>query len=103
MFSLMLFVMRGVPLVQNLSLEEIGRWEASAVLSRQGATPPSLAPDLSIGIPPAEMRDPLAAQKLTHSARVVLERRYLRKDDLGVVIESPGEMFRRVAKAVAAP
>jgi len=31
----------------------------------------------------------------------VLQRRYLRKDDRGMVIESPAQMFRRVARAVA--
>jgi len=39
--------------------------------------------------------------KLSLSAVKVLERRYLRKDEEGRVIETPGEMFRRVARAVA--
>ncbi len=38
---------------------------------------------------------------LTDTARHVLERRYLRKDNQGQVIESPEEMFRRVAQAIA--
>ncbi len=38
---------------------------------------------------------------LSHNARCVLERRYLRKDENGVPIETPEEMFRRVAKAVS--
>jgi ribonucleoside-diphosphate reductase alpha chain len=37
---------------------------------------------------------------LSKNAITVLERRYLRKED-GVVIETPEDMFRRVAKAVA--
>jgi ribonucleoside-diphosphate reductase alpha chain len=41
--------------------------------------------------------------KLTLNALSVLERRYLRKDDKGNVVETPAQMFRRVAKAVAAP
>ena len=41
--------------------------------------------------------------KLTLNALSVLERRYLQKDDEGNVIETPAQMFRRVAKAVAAP
>jgi len=41
--------------------------------------------------------------KLSLNAISVLERRYLQKDDQGRVIETPSEMFHRVAKAVAAP
>ncbi len=38
---------------------------------------------------------------LTPTARLVLERRYLKKNDAGRPIESPEEMFRRVAANVA--
>jgi len=38
---------------------------------------------------------------LTANARLVLERRYLKKDDRGEPIESPEDMFRRVASNVA--
>ena len=38
---------------------------------------------------------------LSENARTVLERRYLRKDPEGRVIETPEEMFRRVARHVA--
>ncbi|MEW6232172.1 MAG: vitamin B12-dependent ribonucleotide reductase [Chloroflexota bacterium] len=38
---------------------------------------------------------------LTENAITVLERRYLRKDNEGKVIETPQEMFNRVAQAVA--
>jgi ribonucleoside-diphosphate reductase alpha chain len=40
--------------------------------------------------------------KLSLNASAVLERRYLLKDQTGKVIETPGQMFRRVAKAIAA-
>jgi ribonucleoside-diphosphate reductase alpha chain len=40
--------------------------------------------------------------KLSPNARKVLERRYLAKNPDGTVAETPGEMFRRVARVVAA-
>ncbi|MCM2324173.1 MAG: adenosylcobalamin-dependent ribonucleoside-diphosphate reductase [Oligoflexia bacterium] len=39
--------------------------------------------------------------QLSANARVVLKRRYLRKDEAGSPIESPEELFHRVARAVA--
>ncbi len=39
--------------------------------------------------------------KLSENAITVLERRYLKRDQGGKVIEGPREMFRRVAKAIA--
>ncbi len=43
----------------------------------------------------------LSGVELTENARRVLEKRYLQKDKQGNVIETPEEMFRRVARAVA--
>lgn len=42
------------------------------------------------------------AWNLSSNALLVLERRYLRKDENGRVIETPCEMFRRVSKTIAA-
>jgi ribonucleoside-diphosphate reductase alpha chain len=41
------------------------------------------------------------AASLAENARTILEARYLRRDDAGRVIETPEEMFRRVAHEVA--
>ena len=38
---------------------------------------------------------------LSANARVVLERRYLRKDEDGTVVETPLQMFRRVSSNIA--
>ena len=39
--------------------------------------------------------------RLTDNARRVMEKRYLAKDESGKVIETPGELFRRVARYIA--
>ena len=41
--------------------------------------------------------------EITKNAEVVLERRYLTRDEDGKLIETPEGLFRRVAKALAAP
>ena len=45
---------------------------------------------------------PASSVDLTENARHVLEKRYLKKDKQGNVIETPEEMLRRVATAIAA-
>jgi len=39
--------------------------------------------------------------KLSENSRIVLERRYLKKDENGCVMETPDDMFKRVAKNIA--
>ncbi|UCG02630.1 MAG: adenosylcobalamin-dependent ribonucleoside-diphosphate reductase [Candidatus Heimdallarchaeota archaeon] len=39
---------------------------------------------------------------LTPNAKIVLEKRYLRQNERGEVIETPDQLFKRVAKAIAA-
>jgi len=41
--------------------------------------------------------------QLSENSLKVLERRYLKKDDHGKVVETPEELFRRVARAIAEP
>jgi len=45
----------------------------------------------------SDLKDPV----LSETAKVVLEKRYLKRDDKGKVKETPREMFYRVAKAMA--
>ncbi|MFX1282281.1 MAG: LAGLIDADG family homing endonuclease [Promethearchaeota archaeon] len=40
--------------------------------------------------------------RLTPNAKIVLEKRYLRQNERGEVIETPDQLFKRVAKAIAA-
>ena len=40
--------------------------------------------------------------QLSENARKILNARYLKKDDRGNVVETPEDMFRRVARHVAA-
>jgi len=54
--------------------------------------------------PPAvsyELPADLPAADLSENARIILARRYLRKDENGQPIESPEEMFWRVARVIA--
>src|SRR5205085_2881745 len=46
---------------------------------------------------------PFPASAIDENARRVLEARYLRRDEQGRLVETPSEMFWRVARAIAAP
>ena len=67
---------------------EVAGWDVAKALADAKLAPPNLPPE------------PAA---LSPNALVVLERRYLRKNEAGHVTERPDEMFARVAHAVAAP
>ena len=52
-----------------------------------------------VGLPFREFR--MKSVHLSAPAIAVLEKRYLKKDERGRVVESPEEMFRRVARNIA--
>ncbi|HAK97141.1 MAG TPA: ribonucleotide-diphosphate reductase subunit alpha [Planctomycetes bacterium] len=51
--------------------------------------------------PAAEEREPRVSLDLTQNANEVLRARYLKKNERGEVVETPEELFRRVARAIA--
>jgi ribonucleoside-diphosphate reductase alpha chain len=57
--------------------------------------------DTETGTEVKSAKETVSALGLTDTAQQVLARRYLKKDNKGNVIETPEEMFRRVAQAVA--
>lgn len=58
--------------------------------------------DLELSTDPLEVRETyFAPANLSENAKTVLEKRYLKKSEDGTVIESPKELFIRVAEAVA--
>jgi ribonucleoside-diphosphate reductase alpha chain len=50
-----------------------------------------------------EIKTTAAKLQLSENSMTVLRRRYLAKDDQGRVIETPENLFARVAKAIAEP
>lgn len=71
-------------------------WAVRAVESRTSAFAPRL-----LRAPGAVTMGAMTALELSPNALAVLRHRYLRKDPSGQVVETPEELFRRVAAAVA--
>src|SRR5262249_13420205 len=91
-----------IPLLSSVSQGEPETWDENATLATVGLPVPALAPDGAMLLGPEQI-DAGRTAALSPNAVVVLERRYLKKDDAGRPIELPDAMFARVARAVAAP
>ncbi len=82
--------------------------KTDAVASRLGVAPNVLITaitdvvntDIDIGLADSEQQE-FRPAVISDNAGVVLQKRYLLKDDSGGATETPDEMFRRVAKALA--
>lgn len=81
---------------------------AKAFAAQKKSDLASESPGAPIGAPLAEVVEIASAMpakgqppSLSPNALTVLERRYLKKDTLGHVVETPEEMFRRVARNIA--
>jgi len=72
--------------------------EAEKPAQREEVKPEMMEPTAAAS-PKAQ---PSSGASLTENATRVLEKRYLKKDKQGQVVETPEEMFRRVARAIAA-
>ncbi len=60
------------------------------------------SPSTASRVPAANvLPDDLPTAKLSDNARIILARRYLKKDEAGEPVETPEEMFWRVARVVA--
>jgi ribonucleoside-diphosphate reductase alpha chain len=74
----------------------IGTAKVKSVVVRQ-----SMADEAEEKNEPLKERLMRRKAKISDNARVVLEKRYLKKDDNGIVVESPEEMFFRIAENIA--
>jgi ribonucleoside-diphosphate reductase alpha chain len=90
--------------VPSVDPREIARWDPAEILRREGlpvVASPS-AEDVAALPAPDALAHPEGQLRLSPNAHVVLERRYLRKDADGRVVETPEQMLARVAGAIAA-
>ncbi len=73
------------------------------VLNAEKPAPPEeVKPEMDTETEVKTPQDTSSAGGLTDTALQVLEKRYLLRDDLGKVVETPEQLFRRVARAIAA-
>ena len=54
-------------------------------------------------IPSNPVSETTGVSNISENAKVVLKKRYLKKNSSGEIIETPEEMFKRVAKAISQP
>jgi len=68
-------------------------------MNRNRTTP--VVPELFSSLGPHGLPDDLPAAALSENARIILARRYLKKDETGQPVEEPEQMFWRVARVIA--
>lgn len=86
---------RGIPIQQDVSPETEEHQEKDLLESSEDVEVESIALD------DESKNEGFPKVKLSDNAITVLERRYLLKDEKGNVIESPEEMFMRIAQFIA--
>ncbi len=95
-------IFRPLPGMENLVLKEseISKVSEAEIKARVEEVLAEVSPEGRAAMP---KKEPVRAAQieLSPNARVVLERRYLAKDEEGKVVETPEEMFRRVAQHIA--
>ena len=83
-------------------LAEKTRLAEPGVTEKKAEAEPEVKKGKLVEKPPSKMKvKAKQGMELTQNALTVLEKRYLNKDSQGQVVETPEEMFRRVAKHIA--
>ncbi len=89
------------PQKRPIKTSEIQAMVKEILVAKEPAKPEEVKPKMEPTITVKPRIKPAPGINLTENALRVLERRYLKKDSQGQVIETPEEMFRRVAQTIA--
>jgi ribonucleoside-diphosphate reductase alpha chain len=81
---------------------EIQKMVQEILANKEGSESKESKPAMQTTMTKNEVQPASDGVNITDNARQVLEKRYLQKDKTGKIIETPAQMFRRVARAIAA-